>query len=138
MTTAVLGPFAAAAERDFAFFNVAQIARSQLRWSFRLLMLVFVAVPFFVCAQVVPFVYRRHLALLVPQLPHIQSEVDFAFVKDALTLYYFSLREYARYCLFKRQALDLLDEIEEQLDSIEFVSANKQFLDSAVAQIHRR
>lgn len=138
MTAAALNPFIEAAERDFALFQVAQLAGTRIRWWVGLILRAVVFPFFVVLAQFVPFIYSRHIALLVPLLPDVQSPRDLAFAKDALTLYHVSLKEYSRFCLFQRRAEATLDEIEEQLDSLEFVTANKEFLDRAVAQIERR
>ncbi|OGI39020.1 MAG: hypothetical protein A2140_07930 [Candidatus Muproteobacteria bacterium RBG_16_62_13] len=138
MSTTILHPFAQAAERDAALFNVAQIAASNARWWLAWVLLV-VMLPFIlVLAQTVPFVFRPHLAILFPLLPRVTSRVELAWAKDILTLYCETLKIYKPFCLFRRQTNELIDEIEEHLDSLEFVAANEQFLQGAVAKIEQR
>lgn len=138
MTTAVLHPFLQAAERDLALFNVSQLAVLHVRWWLVRLLRVVVYPIFLVLAQFVPFIFRQHLALLIPRLPDISAPADLAFAKDALLLYHESMKAYGRFCVFRRLARDVLDEIDEQLDSLEFVTSNKEFLDKAVADIQQR
>jgi hypothetical protein len=139
MTAAALHPFLEAAERDFALFNVAQLAASHVRWWLVLLLWVILfPIAILPLAQVVPFLFRRHVALAIPHLPNIDNPADLAWVKDVLTLYHESLKVYARFSLFRRQAQDVLDELDEELDSLEFVTTHKDFLDKAVAQIEQQ
>lgn len=138
MTTAVLDPFFQAAERDLALFNVAQLAKAHVRWWLGVILSVLVYPIFVVIAQFVPFVFRRHLALLTPHLPEVRSANDLAVARDALLLYHECLKLYARYCFFSKDADEVLDDIGEHLDSLEFVTGNKEFLDKAVAQIEQR
>jgi len=138
MATAVLHPFLEAAERDLALFNVAQLAASHVRWWVLMVVRVVVFPVFLVLAQFVPFIFERHLALLIPRLPDVRGADDLALVKDALMLYHESLKAYAAFCLFRRKASDMLDDIDEQLDSLEFIASNRQFLDGALAHIERR
>lgn len=135
MTTAALHPFIEAAERDSQLFGVAQLVDSHVRWWFGLLLRVLGFPLFLVAAQAAPFVFRRHLALVLPQLPNVTDRTDLAWVRDALTLYHESLKAYAPFCLFRRTARELLEEIDEHLDSLEFVAANDDFLRETVAKI---
>lgn len=137
MTTAVLHPFLQAAERDLALFNVAHLAASHVRWWVLMLVRIAVYPVFLILAQFVPFIFERHLTLLIPRLPDVQASEDLALVKDALTLYHESLKAYSTFCIFRRKAAEMLEGIDEQLDSLEFISRNKEFLDGAIAHIER-
>jgi len=138
MTSAVLHPFIDAVERDWPLFNVAQVAAAQMRGWLLFVLRVLLFVRIVVLAQFVPFVFRRHLALLIPSLPNVHSPADLAWVRDALVLYHESLKAYARFCLFRSQINEMLDEVDEHLDSLEFVASHKDFLDKATAQIEQR
>ncbi len=138
MSTTILHPFAQLAERDTALFNVAQIAASHARWWLAWVLLVILFPFFLLFAQFVPFVFRTHLATLFPLLPRVTDRNDLAWVKDVLILYCETIKVYKPFCFFRRQADDLIDEIDEHLDSLEFVAANDQYLQGAVAQIEQQ
>jgi hypothetical protein len=138
MTAAALHPFVAAMERDWPLFNVAQVAASQMRGSVLFLLRVLLFLPIVILAQFVPFIFRRHLALLIPRLPDVHNPADLAWVKDALVLYYESIKAYSPFCVFRGQMREMLDEVDEQLDSLEFAASHKEFLDKATAQIEQQ
>lgn len=135
MTTTALHPFIEAAERDAALFNVAQLAASRVRWWLGTALQVVAFPVFLLLAQFAPFMIRRHVALVVPHLPNVTNRADLAWVKDALTLYHEAMVAYAPFCLFRREAASVLEELDEQLDSLEFVAAHDAFLQETVAQI---
>ena len=136
--TLALREFSQRAEQDAAFFNVSQTINSGLRgivWSVvRVLMLI----PFLIFAQVAPFALRRHVALILPHLPEVTDPHDLAWVKDVFTLYYETLKGYQPYCLFRPTTRDLLDKLDEQIDSLEFVIDNAAFLRETLDQIEQR
>lgn len=138
MTAAALHPFVQAVQRDWPLFNVAQLAASKMHSGLVLVLRILAFFPFLLLAQVVPFIFRRHLALLIPGLPNVQSPGDLAWVKDALVLYHESLKAYSRFSVFRAQANEMLEEIDEHLDSLEFITSHKDFLDRATAQIEQR
>lgn len=138
MTTAALHPFIEAAERDAALFNVAQLAASRVRWWLGTMLRVVAFPVFLLLAQFAPFIIRQHVALVVPHLPNVTDRKDLAWVKDALALYHDALKAYAPFCLFRQVSASVLEEIDEQLDSLEFVAAHDNFLQETVAQIERR
>lgn len=138
MTAAALHPFVQAVERDWPLFNVAQLAAARMHGVLVVVLRIFLFVPFVLLAQFVPFIFRRHLALLIPSLPDVHSPADLAWVKDALVLYHESLRAYSRFSAFRREANDMLEEIDEQIDSLEFIAGHRDFLDKATAQIERQ
>jgi hypothetical protein len=137
MTTAALQPFVQAVARDWPLFNFAQAAAVQMRSGVVLMLRVLLFAPFLVVAQFVPFIFRRHLRLLMPLLPDVKSEADLAWVKDVLVICYESLKAYNYFCVFRPQMRAMLDQVDEHLDSLEFIAPNREFLESAVARIER-
>lgn len=133
-----LREFSQRAEHDAAFFNVSQTINSGLRGLVWILLRVVLFVPFVAFAQVTPFVFRRHLALILPHLPEVTDPQDLAWLKDAFTLYHETLKGYQPYCLFRHTTRETLDELDEQIDSLEFVITNAAFLRETLDQIEQR
>ncbi len=136
--TFALREFSQYAEHDAAMFNVAQTVATRLRGLVWIILRVILFVPFLVFAQVTPFMFRRHLALILPHLPDVTDPKDLAWLKDAFTLYYVTLEEYRPYCLFRRTTRELLDELDEQIDSLEFVTTHAEFLRETIDHIEQR
>lgn len=88
-----------------------------------------------IVAQFVPVIFGRHIKLILPHLPYIKDTKTLLWIKDIFLLYYYSLKEYRRLCLFKKGINSLIDEVDEQIDSIEFFLNNRQQLQNVIESI---
>ena len=125
MNTATFDQFVDYAREDTQFFNATFQVTKKItdRWVYFIARVV-LFVPVLIFAQITPFVFRRHIKVIVPLLPYIQDQKALLWIKDAFTLYYHSLKGYRPFCLFRRSINDLIDELDEHLDSISFVIEN--------------
>jgi hypothetical protein len=130
--------FISAADQERVFFGIAQAARSHMRWWLWLLVAVLVYPAFFVFAQVVPFVFGNHVNLIKPYLPSVTDRTSLIWLKDAFTLYHAALTDYRRVCLFRGRVDAILDELDEEIDSLELVLERGKFLQDTAAEITRR
>lgn len=133
--TIAMKSFIATAEQDNVFFGVVQVIRSQVRSWLWFLVAVFVYPVFVVIAQVAPFIIRNHLDAIKPYLPAVTDRPSLAWLKDAFTLYHMALKGYRYVCLFRGRLDALLDDLDEEIDSLEFVLGQEKFLQETVAEI---
>ena len=139
--TVAIENFARVAEQDNYLFNVLGLVRSGLRWwvavVIRVLLSPIMYPLIFVLAQFSPFVIRKHLQTIVPHLPEITDRASLQWLKDAFTLYYFSLKEYRPFCFFRGRLDALLDDLDEDIDSLAFALENDSFVKETIDQIKR-
>ena len=130
--------FIATAEQDNRFFGMVQVARSKAQgwlWS----LVAKIVYPLFVLvAQFAPFVIRKHLDAITPYLPAVTDRATLEWLKDAFTLYHMALKDYRSVCLFRGRLDALLDDLDEEIDSLEFVLGHDKFLQETVAEITHR
>ena len=136
--TIAMQSFIATAEQDNVFFGVAQAARSKVRSWLWLLVAIFIYPVFLVVAQVAPFAIRKHLDAIKPYLPAVTDRASLAWLKDAFTLYHLALKGYRHVCLFRGRLDTLLNDLDEEIDSLEVVLGQEKFLQETVAEITRK
>jgi hypothetical protein len=141
--TAAIENFARVAEQDNYLFNILGLVRSGVRWWVAVVIRIVLAPIVYplvvIFAQFSPFVIKKHLQTIVPHLPEITDRSSLQWLKDAFTLYYFSLKGYRPFCLFLfRGRLDaLLEDLDEEIDSLAFALENDTFLTETIEQIKR-
>jgi hypothetical protein len=130
--------FMSLTREDLPFFSTLEAAQSIVRRSavFVLLIPLFPVVVLF--AQVVPFIFRRHLNVILPALPFIQSREDLTNLKTAFTLYFWALKGYRPFCLLRRQVDILLEDLDDEIDSIDLVIERGEELRGMVSEIQSR
>ena len=130
--------FIATAEQDNVLFGVVQSTRTQVRSWLWLLAAIFLYPLFLVFGQLAPFVFRKHLDAIKPYLPAVTDRSSLSWLKDAFTLYHMALKGYRHVCLFRGHLDALLDDLDEEIDSLEFVLGQEKFLQETVAEITHR
>ena len=99
-----------------------------------------IIIPFlFIFAQVAPILFKNHLNKIIPYLPYIDDFNVLSVIKDIFAIYFYALKDYRPFCIFTRNKLDdLVDELDEHIDSLEYVIKNHEFLSAAVDKIEAR
>ena len=136
--TIAMQSFIATAEQDNVLFGVANVARSHVRTWLWLLVAIFVYPVFLIIGQLAPFVMRKHLDAIKPYLPSVTDRATLAWLKDAFTLYYMALKGYRHVSLFRGRLDALLEDLDEEIDSLEFVLVQEKLLQETVAEITHR
>lgn len=136
MNTATFDQFVDYAREDTQLLNTAFNATKKYadKWVYFIVKAV-LFLPVLIFAQITPFVFRKHISVIIPLLPYIQDREALLWIKDAFTLYYHSLKGYKPFCLFRGSINDLIDELDEHLDSISFVIENGPALRQAIDTI---
>lgn len=130
--------FMVIAEQDGRiFFGVLQAVKSIASWWLHLILIIFLAVPLVVFAQIAPFIFRKHLQTIFPVLPYIKDKSSLIWLKDAFILYYYALKGYKPFCLFRKHINSLMEELDEHIDSLTFAMENSNFLHSAIKEIEQ-
>jgi len=90
----------------------------------------------FIFAQITPILFKNHLDKIIPHLPNIDDFNILSIIKDIFTIYYYALKGYRPVCIFTRNTLDeLIDELDEHIDSLEYAIKNHEFLSTSVDKI---
>lgn len=97
--------------------------------------LIVLFIPLVVLAQIVPTVFKKHLALVYPLLPYIEDNESLAYLRDAFLLYYHVLKGYHPFSFRRKAIRALMDELDEHIDSLSFVLENEDFLEHALEGI---
>ena len=93
----------------------------------------------FTFAQVAPILFKNHLDKIIPYLPDIDDFNVLSVIKDIFAIYFYALKDYRPFCIFTRNKLDdLVDELDEHIDSLEYVLKNHELLSTAVDKIEVR
>jgi len=93
----------------------------------------------FIFAQVAPILFENHLDKIIPYLPYIDNFNVLSMIKDIFAIYLYTLKGYRRLCIFTRNKLDnLIEELDEHIDSLEYVIENHEVLSAAVDKIETR
>lgn len=137
-TTIAMQSFIATAEKDNVLFGVVQSTRTQVRSWLWLLAAIFLYPLFIFFGQLAPFIFRKHLDAIAPHLPAVTDRATLAWLKDAFTLYHMALKDYRSVCLFRGRLDALLDDLDEEIDSLELVLGQEKFLQQTVAEITNR
>ena len=128
-SAATFNEFVGLAQRDgMIFFVVVQAAKRIATAWLRTVLMVLLFLPFLCIAQIVPFVFKKHLAAIFPALPYIKDRAALNWLRDAFLLYFFSLKGYKPYCLFQGSLKVLIEELDEHIDSLTFVLENPNVL----------
>jgi len=136
--TIALNEFTNFAEQDSRlFFGVQQAAQAHVRGL--LVVLAWLLYPiFFILAQVAPFALKSHVEKILPVLPYIEDAKTLAWLRNAFLLYHEALKAYEPHSFFRRRMRSLIDELDEQIDSLTFVSENQQYLEQALRDIENK
>jgi hypothetical protein len=105
-------------------------------WVWLLLPIGFVFSMFY--AQLLPFLFDRALPPILRQLPWTTNREILARVEDLLRVCHELLRVVGKYSLARKKTALWLDELDEQIDSLEFVRLNGTDVDAEIAQIRGR
>lgn len=93
----------------------------------------------FIFAQVAPILFKNHLDKIIPHLPYIDDFNVLSVIKDIFAIYFYALKSYRPFCVFTRNKLDdLVDELDEHIDSLEYVVKKHELLSTAVDKIEAR
>lgn len=128
--------FVALAEQDGRiFFGVLQAAKSFAGWWLRVILVIFLSIPLLIFAQIVPFIFRKHLSTIFPALPYIEKEESLHWLRDTFLLYYYALKGYNTFCLFRKSINSLIDELDENIESLEFALEHRSSLQKTIESI---
>jgi len=124
------------AQQDAAFLGLVQSVKGFAIWWLRLILLVSLGWLVFLLAQfIVPKVFKKHLNQIYPALPYIKDKKSLGWLRDTFELYFFTLKGYRSICWSKREYDMMMDELDEHIDSLDYVLRNEAALNDAVAQI---
>lgn len=107
----------------FLFFRLPWISKVAKSFLFSLLATLLFPIAL-IFAQIVPFVFYKHINIIVLALPFIKDEKLLKWIKDVFLLYYYTVKEYKKFCLFRKRISRLIEDIEEHIDSLEFALNN--------------
>ena len=108
----------------------------ELRW--RLLRWVLAPITFLlslIYAQALPFFIERTVRTILPQLPWVTERKLLARIENLFRLFYELLRELGPRSLAKTKVACWLEELDEQLDSLEFVREYGADLNATIAEV---
>lgn len=132
--TMTFNQFVVVAEKDASLFFL-QAAKNLAIWWLRIILMVFLFMPVLIVAQIVPFIFGNHLAKIFRVLPYIKEQKHLYWLRDAFQLYYFALKAYKPFCLFRKRINALMEEIDEHIDSLTYVLENQPFLQRTIEGI---
>lgn len=142
-TAATFNEFVRLAEQDSKFFAAMLQAMKSLKgslwtWWLRWVLLVFLAPFLWLIAQLVPILFKQHLQIVFPILPYLKERESLILLKDVFLLYHEVLKGYRELAIVGRKRFDfLIEDLDEQIDSIEFVLENQPFLENALSHLPR-
>lgn len=135
-TSVSFNKFMSLAEQDGRiFYSMLQAAKSMAGWWLRAILLVFLFPLLLIFAQISPYIFRSPLNKIFPLLPYIKDKNSLNWLKDTFLLYYYTLKGYKPFCLFRKPVNSLMDELDEQIDSLSFSLKNQDFLQHAIENI---
>lgn len=136
MSAVTMNEVSAMAESDSIFWYVAgtaKTARKHLRLVQLIVVLPPLAVASFAIAQAFPAKALKLVRGLNQVLPNCKSSSDLAFARDILHLARAAGNYYKRLCVWNRAKMtESLEEIEEMIESIDFVLENREQLEQFV------
>lgn len=106
------------------------------RWWARVLVTILGGV-LLVYAQILPVFTRRALPALAERMSAIESEDELREFRGKLHLARYVLNTLKRYSLFRSVADEVVSELEEHIDSIDFVLGNRSRLDAAMSNLDK-
>jgi hypothetical protein len=131
---ATFNEFMGLAQQDmsFAFFQSAKSIGKGIAWA---IAAPFILLPYAILAQFVPFIFKKHLSIILPALPYLKDKKSISMLKDVFSLYYFAMKGYRPACLFRGKIDAIIDELDEQIDSISFALEHEAFLAGEAVKI---
>lgn len=110
--------------------------KRELRWKLMRWALLPIAAPLsLIYAQALPFLTERTVRPILVQLPWVTDRELLARIEDLFRLLYELLRELGPWSLARAKVAYWLEELDEQLDSLEFVREHSTEVDSTIAQL---
>ena len=123
---------------DSVFFSLSQYIKEITIRGIESLLLIFLFTLAIILAQIAPHLFKRHINIIVPALPYIEETETLNWINDVFLLYYYSLKGYRRFCLFRNSINKLLEEVDEHIDSIAYVLENQAKLQNAIETIEQK
>lgn len=120
----------------YVFIGAAFNSASQRLIGF--VLLPFLAIFVLILAQLYPISMRKTLREVGPLLPDVQDTAALETLRDALLLALGAGRFYSRVCLLQRKMNDVLDEIEEHIDSLNLVLESPEALQALLDEGERQ
>ena len=121
-----LHQFEQLAQQDTAFLSIVQSMRGYAMLWVNILAAIFLRPIVFLIAPIIPRIFRDHLNYIYPALPYIQDRKSLEWLRDTFLLYYFSLKGYRSAALFKNKFDLLMEELDEHIDSLNYVLENEK------------
>ena len=122
------------AQQDMSFAMI-QSAKSVGKGVAWLAVAPFIFIVYVILAQFLPFIFKKHLSVILPALPYLKDRKSISMLRDIFSLYYYAMKGYRPVSLFKGKIDAIIDELDEQLDSISFALENEAFLAGEVEKI---
>jgi hypothetical protein len=119
-------------DMSFAMIQSAKTVGKGVAW---LVAFPFIFVAYAILAQFVPFIFKKHLSVILPALPYLKDKKSISMLRDIFSLYYYAMKGYRPVSLFKGKIDAIIDELDEQIDSISFALENETFLAGEVSKI---
>lgn len=131
---ATFNEFMGLAQQDMSFAMV-QSAKSVGKGVAWLVVAPFIFIVYAILAQFVPFIFKKHLSVILPALPYLKDRKSIAALRDIFSLYYYAMKGYRPASLFRGKIDAIIDELDEQIDSISFVLEHEAFIAGEVGKI---
>ncbi len=131
---ATFNEFMGLAQQDMSY-AMYQSAKSVGKGAAWLIATPFVFIAYAILAQFVPFIFKKHLEVILPALPYLKDRKSITMLKDIFSLYYFAMKGYRPASLFKGRIDAIIDELDEQIDSISFALEHEAFFIGEIAKI---
>lgn len=123
---------------DSVFFSLLQSTKGITIRGIESLLLPILFPFILIFAQIAPYFFKKHISIIVPALPYIEETETLKWINDVFLLYYYALKEYRQFCLFRNSINKLLEEVDEHIDSIAYVLENKAKLQNAIGAIEQK
>jgi hypothetical protein len=136
MALSQFNQFELLARQDTAFLSISQSVRGYAMLWLRIVVFVFLIIPYLVIAQFIPVVFKSHLNKIYPALPYIEDRKSLEWLRDTFRLYHFSLKVYRPVALYKKNFDSLMEELDEHIESLEYVLNNEQSISQTLKDHH--
>lgn len=119
----------------FLFFRIPWVSKIAKSFIFSVVAILLFPITL-ISAQFVPSVFAKHINIIVPALPFIKDKKTLHWIKDVFLLYYYTLKEYKKFSLFRTRINKLIEEIDEHIDSLEFSLNNWNEMQGVINSIN--